>query len=529
MSRFNLIDEKWIPVRFPDGTRQELGISEVLLRSREIVEIEDPSPLVVAALHRFLLAVLYRALEGPTDIDQAKALFKNGLPGNTITAYLERWRNRFWLFDGKYPFYQVPNYEPKEEKGTKQWKPWSAIAAEHNAKNSKVLFDHVNHTDAGFVSSGMAVRWLIACQTFALAGGDSDFKYNKQGPSATAVMVLPLGLTLHDTLILSLVPEQREVFQADLPLWEREPESLVSLQEGKERAITGLVDLYTWRSRSIKFQLRGEGETIGGLAIASGVGCSSEQIVDPMLSYRIDEKWGRLPIRFRDRGLWRDFDALLPDQSHLAPGVIQHATALTRSNRLRLPRSVIVLGQKNDQAKVEYWRMERFTLPEALLASHSSRSEIRQLLTEAERAETELDRSLRTAARLVIARGERDLQKDKWSAGRWIPGDASKFIGKSTFEMVPPVTASYWSSLESRFHDILREYTLARDSDDIRCLWLNAVRDALNAAWAQHRAATSMGDAWAIRALVKAEGPVLRKLKTLSDEIAKLAPQKEVA
>ncbi|HBA72798.1 MAG TPA: type I-E CRISPR-associated protein Cse1/CasA, partial [Geobacter sp.] len=103
MSRFNLIDEKWIPVRFPDGSRDELGIRDTLLRSKEIAAIEDPSPLVVAALHRFLLAVLYRALEGPTDIDQAKALFKSGLPNERIMNYLEKWRDRFWLFDDKYP------------------------------------------------------------------------------------------------------------------------------------------------------------------------------------------------------------------------------------------------------------------------------------------------------------------------------------------------------------------------------------------------------------------------------------------
>ena len=28
MSRYSLIDEKWIPVRFPDGTRGELGIRD---------------------------------------------------------------------------------------------------------------------------------------------------------------------------------------------------------------------------------------------------------------------------------------------------------------------------------------------------------------------------------------------------------------------------------------------------------------------------------------------------------------------
>ena len=51
MSRYNLIDEKWIPVRFPDGSRDELGIRDTLLRAKEIATIEDPSPLVVAALH----------------------------------------------------------------------------------------------------------------------------------------------------------------------------------------------------------------------------------------------------------------------------------------------------------------------------------------------------------------------------------------------------------------------------------------------------------------------------------------------
>src|SRR3990170_4288024 len=224
MSRFNLIDEKWIPVRCLDGSRDELGIRDTLLRAKEIAAIEDPSPLVVAGLHRLLLAVLYRALEGPTDIDQAKVLFAEGLPTDRITAYLKKWRDRFWLFDEKYPFYQVPDYEPREEKGQKQWKPWTVLAAEHNADNAKVLFDHIDNTDSGAIASSKAARWLIACQTFALGGGNSDFRYTKSGPSATAVMALPLGRTFQDTLLFSLVPENREVLAFDRPLWERNPD-----------------------------------------------------------------------------------------------------------------------------------------------------------------------------------------------------------------------------------------------------------------------------------------------------------------
>jgi CRISPR system Cascade subunit CasA len=75
----------------------------------------------------------------------------------------------------------------------------------------------------------------------------------------------------------------------------------------------------------------------------------------------------------------------------------------------------------------------------------------------------------------------------------------------------------------------LREYTLDRDSEEVRHQWLISVRDTSNLAWEEYCASVMMGDAWAIRALVKAEEPVRRKLKDLSIEIAKLAPPKEDA
>lgn len=158
MSKYNLIDEKWIPVRFTDGTRDEigLGIRDTLLRAKEIAAIEAPSPLVVASLHRFLLAVLYRALEGPTDPDQVMALFEKGLPATKIINYLNKMRPRFWLFDDNHPFGQIPEFEPT------MWRSWTALAVEHNADNAKVLFDHVNINDAGAIGANAAARWLIA-------------------------------------------------------------------------------------------------------------------------------------------------------------------------------------------------------------------------------------------------------------------------------------------------------------------------------------------------------------------------------
>ena len=203
MSRFNLIDEKWIPVRFHDGTRDELGIRDTLLRAKEIAAIEDSSPLVVAALHRFLLAVLYRALEGPTDPDQSKAWFKAGWPSEKITTYLEKWRDRFWLFDEKNPFGQIPTFEPKA------WRAWTALAAEHNADTAKVLFDHVDTTASGSIKPAAAVRWLLATQTFAVSAGKSEIAHTGTAPSAGSVMAIPVGLNLLDTLLFCLVPQNR--------------------------------------------------------------------------------------------------------------------------------------------------------------------------------------------------------------------------------------------------------------------------------------------------------------------------------
>ena len=401
---------------------------------------------------------------------------------------------------------RFPTFEPKA------WRAWTVLATEHNADNAKVLFDHVDVEVPGTISEGAAIRWILATQTFSVSCGKSELSHTGTAPSATAVMVLPLGRDLQDTLLLSLVPQNREVTAVDLPLWERSPELVKRLKEGPERAPSGFADRYTWRTRSIRLEVNEAGH-IGKLAFASGVGNSSTDQTDPMLGYRIDDTRGKLPIQFRERGLWRDFDSLLPDESHLAPKVIEHAAILTRPHRERFPRSVMVLGQANNKAKIEYWRMERFILPEALAGERHIRTEIRQLLADAEDAQKSLWTACRSYARDLMGRGERE------PSGK----DISGFVEQM------PVNPWYWSTLESSFHEILGEYTFSSGSDDIRRKWLKSVRDTLMAAWEQHRASVSMGDAWAIRALVKAEGAVERKLKELNEEILKLEPQKENA
>jgi CRISPR system Cascade subunit CasA len=505
MSRFNLIEEKWIPVRFSDGSRGELGISDTLLQSRVIAAIEDPSPLVVAALHRFLLAVLYRALEGPTDINQAKALFKEGLPEEKITAYLDNWWDRFWLFDETYPFGQNPNV-PKGE-----IEPWTKLTAEYNATSNKVLFDHTDTNKPGVREPKECARWLLSTMSFSIAGGRGYYP----APSPNAMMCIPLGKNLQATLCYCLIPyPNRVVAGDDSALWEREPEAL-PLSVPKREAF-GYADLYTWQSRMIRL----EELPLGGVTImrfVAGQGFENpSKNPDPMQPYRVDDTHGRLPLQFKEaRGTWRDFDSLLPDGSDLAPLTIQNAIRLAENSVRGLPQSVLVLGLRYEppSANLKFWRMEHFVLPAALAEVNTIRTEIRQILGCAEEAEESLRSACFSFARDLLSRGVRTPEKD----------DIKKFIRQL------PAIPWYWSNLELRFNEVLREYTLERDPDDIRCQWLKFVHDTLLTGWEQHRSSVSMGDAWAIRALVKAERPVRRKLKELTEEIKKLEPQKEDA
>ena len=520
MRRYNLVDEEWIPVRFPGGTRRELRLCDVLLQSAAIEAIEDPSPLVVAGLHRFLLAVLYRALEGPTDIDQAKVLFNTGFPGEKIAAYLEKWRDRFWLFHEKYPFGQNP-YVPKD-----QIKPWTKLTAEYNATTNKVLFDHTDAKNPGTRTPKECARWLLATMTFSISGGSGYYP----SPSPNAMICIPLGRNLHETLCYNLVHyPNREVMHDDSALWEREPRTL-PLSTPK-RITFGYADLYTWQPRMILLE-GGPSNEVKVLRFIAGEGFENpSKYPDPMQPYVNNKTKGRLPVQFReDRGTWRDFDSLLPDDPDdpdSAPLTIQNALGIAGKKKNSTPESVLVLGLRYEppSANVDFWRMERFALPRALAVRPSKvRTEIRQLLTDAKEAQKSLWAACSSFAQNLLIRGDRKPS----------PEDIKKIKG---FVKQMPVSAWYWSTLESHFHEVLRDYTGDRDAEDIRCGWLKFVRETLSKAWGQHSASVSTGDAWAIRALfakakgikaekMGAEGIVRRKLKELQDEIVKLEPQR---
>jgi CRISPR system Cascade subunit CasA len=107
-------------------------------------------------------------------------------------------------------------------------------------------------------------------------------------------------------------------------------------------------------------------------------------------------------------------------------------------------------------------------------------------------------------AKNLIGRGDRKPDKK----------DVKGFVAQM------PCIPWYWSTLEAKFHELVQAYTLEKNPDEIELEWLQAVRGALKGSWDEHFASVATGDAWTIRASIKAEAPVLKILRELNHEIA---------
>lgn len=508
---FDLLTQPWIPIR-QNGWLLEVSLEDALLRSAEFQGVEDPSPLVTAALHRFLLAVLHRALAGPRDLEQAARWFRNGFPAAQVRDYLARHRNRFDLFDPVAPFYQVSDFTLEQSS-----RSWTILAPELNSDNNKVLFDHTITARPEPLRPAQAARLLIANQAFALSAGKSIFCHTATAPVATAATVLVQGANLRETLCLNLplYPQPGR----DYASWENPPLLVSQLQDcdAARRSPVGRVDSYTWLTRAIRLhpEERDDETIVTRISYASGVRCDDPATIpDPLVAYRRDPKDAArvYPLGFRDgRALWRDLHALLPTPDHVeGAAILDYAGRLYRDLALDdggMPQAVqvLVLGQANDQAKVEFWRMERYQLPATLLDSYDLRTLIATCLQLANDTGQRLNGAARALAERLLTTGERKPHKD----------DVARLANSF------PHGAAYWSALERAFTEWLAALgpdAVARTGSHQRT-WLATVDRQARAAWALTARAAG-ADARALRAVFASEGLLLAYLAQQRKEAA---------
>ena len=380
---FNLLDEPWIPVRRNDGIVLDISLVEDMLRADDYTALAETSPPNLMALYRVLLVVLHRSLstyQGPwKDVDRAR-WFRQGLPREPLRAYLEQWRDRFWLFHPEAPFMQVAMLGTAKETRDKQ-KPWSQISLESANGNAPAVFDHSLDTRPQAISCAQALRMLLGCCQFTPGGLVKVFRdSDKAGPLANTAAILPLGQNLGETLLLALHPFSAR--NEDLPAWEKE----FPLQEmvGAEPTLaTGPNDRYTRQTRAVLLLREVDSGLITHIRFGAGLALGDDpNAPDPMAAYRINKEGKAIRITYAEgRAIWRDLPSLLPEGSRstdIPPAVIDWASNLhdvLGEYDAEIP--LLSAGLASDQAKLLRWRVERIALPPAVLMDVGAAAELR--------------------------------------------------------------------------------------------------------------------------------------------------------
>lgn len=494
---YNLVDEKWIPCIMLDGNYIEIGIRETFLNAHNIKEIFDSSPLINAALYRFLLVILHRVF-GPESINSWESLWKMGQFNMTdLASYLDRWYDRFDLFNDVHPFYQ----KIVSKKKVKQV-PINDLIPELARGNNPTLFDHTTDDNPPPLSANQAAKILLAIQQFKLGGLSGLGENFVDAPAARNALFFVRGSSLFKTLMLNMVNYDKHHpipgTNEDMPVWERDNIMDSSVPQG-------YLDYLTWQTLYIRLYpyMSNGGIKVVNCELALGRNMDNTiYIFDPFVAFvknKRNKDQGWFGLRFdRDRALWRDSTSFLSFylEDKKPPEILRWLRLLT--DKAILDKNIIfqldAIGIGAKQAKIFLWRHESLPLPLVYLNDENLSGDLQLALTYSENAAIALKSTLRSYAMDILFTPERPPDWD-------IVRDYIEHFGGENI---------FWSELEIPFYHLL--IALPMNRKDAFTIWLDKLRQMT---WIAFDSVTRDSDnsARTLKALVKARRNLGIKLK----------------
>ena len=275
MTRFNLIDEPWIPVLTGPAVRN-VSLREAFTGAEHLGVITGQVPTQTLALYRLLGAVLHAAVRPVVDPVREWGQLWSGTSelSDIVEAYLDRpdIHARFDLLDRDQPFYQMPgmHYAPERKAGEPSKNLFSLIPDLPSGNNVAAFSSRTPHGVAP-MSFAEAARWVVHVHFSDLGGikspmaGQSEAKMGKiyasgegrgAGWGVQSQGFIVEGDNLRETLLLNLMlgnpisgaPASR---LEDVPAWERPQTRSYHDIAGPVRPPDGPVDMATWQSRRV--------------------------------------------------------------------------------------------------------------------------------------------------------------------------------------------------------------------------------------------------------------------------------------
>lgn len=346
---FHLCREPWIYVMEQDYQVKEVTLIDALVNADKYRGLAGETETQNIAIIRFLLAVLHTVFSRQNEkgekvsIDtKAEALRCWGaiweigyFPRKLIEEYFSQWEDRFWLFDYKYPFYQVPRIEGTNNPAKKM------NGAIVESSNKIQLFSMRTGIEKEVLSYAEAARWLIYLQAF----GDTAAK--KPSPKLCWVgslgTVAAKGKSLFETLMLNLtlLKNGMEIWGEAKPTWERAMPFSEKLQEIP--IPDNQPELLTMQCRRVL--LCREQGAVTGYVEAAGEYIHKESAFSEQMTFWTVRKSGKggqeyVPyLHEKARQMWRDFSSLVGDGSK-QPGVVSWISKLQTVGKIPKTRYI---------------------------------------------------------------------------------------------------------------------------------------------------------------------------------------------
>jgi CRISPR system Cascade subunit CasA len=339
-AKFDLCTEPWILLR--RGVEVEaLSLLGTLRDAHAYDALAGELPTQDAAILRILLAVLYAVFtrfdpekgafaeigDGDVAVARWRALWAlKRFPVGAVTRYLDRWKDRFWLFHADTPFLQTAGIRADE-----RYKPVAQMVAHVPSREERRFFTERSGDAAQSLSFAEAARWLVHLQAWDYAGkkasvegGSPDGRGGGTGWCGKLGLVYPTGKNLFETLMLNLVlaDASGRPLRFGAPTWEdaREKEAAVAK---RERIPQGYAELLTWRSRRVRlFPDAGGDRVIGVVSSYGDIFKKENTFIEQMSGWHMSAQGGKDHIpntHVASRAFWRDLGALLPQSKDENP------------------------------------------------------------------------------------------------------------------------------------------------------------------------------------------------------------------
>lgn len=374
LGRFNLIYEPWISVIVNEKGESDLvSLNDVFSNAHKYIDLGGDTKTQDFAVLRVLLAILHTVysrfdadgnpyenfdldenfvpISDVNDDDEYEEslmltwqeLWYNGSFSEVIIQYLEKWQDHFYLFDDKYPFFQVTSETLIENKISKpspiSGKSINRLISE--SKNKVALFSpkFEQNNNKEILKSDEIIRWLITFQGYtglsdkAIFGKDK-YKVSKGWLYDLGGLYLG-GNNLFETLMLNLVlvhPNKNIKMKHQKPSWEFAADDKINAISSTI-PVDNLAELYTSWSRAIYINPETDIKKPFSFDVVKLPDLLHEDhFIEPMTLWRFN-KSGSSKDRFSpkkhqlNQSIWRSFGLItLPTQNglnHHQPGIIE--------------------------------------------------------------------------------------------------------------------------------------------------------------------------------------------------------------